>query len=70
MKLCQNVCLDEISYCFENGDVRSTTRSLGQILEQPCVHSRGYIFSLMIMNLGKKVCLDEISDKFENGHVG
>ena len=27
------------------GHVRSKTRLLGQILEKPCVHSRGHIFS-------------------------
>ena len=34
MKLGQNVCLDEISDEFENGNVRSKTRSLGQIIEE------------------------------------
>ena len=29
------------------GHVRSKTRSLGQILEEPCVCSRGHIFSLI-----------------------
>ena len=47
--------------------VRSKTRSLGQILEKLCVHSRDHIFSLIIMKLGQNVCLDEISDRFENG---
>ena len=35
-----------------------------------CVHSRGHIFSQIIMKLGQNVCLDEISDKFEKGHFG
>ena len=52
------------------GHVESKTRSLGQILEKPCVHSRGHIFSLILMNLGQNVCLDEISDKFEIGSCG
>ena len=43
------------------------TRSLGQMLEKPCVHSRGHIFSLIIMKLDQNVFLDEISDEFENG---
>ena len=47
--------------------VRSKTRSLGQILEKLCVHSRSHIFSLIIMKLGQTVCHDEILDKFENG---
>ena len=42
----------------------------GQIIEKPCVHSRGHIFSPIIMKLGQNVCLDEMSDKFEMGHVG
>ena len=33
--------------------VVSKTRSLGQILEKPCVHSRGHIFSPFIMKLGQ-----------------
>ena len=41
MKLCQNVCLDEISDEFETGSCGSITRSLGQILEKPCVCPRG-----------------------------
>ena len=48
------------------GHVGSKTRSLGQILEKPCVCSRGQISSLIIMKLGQNVCLDKISDEFEN----
>ena len=44
-----------------------TTRSLGQILEKPCVHCKGHIFSPIIMKRGQNVYLDEISDKFGNG---
>ena len=43
------------------------TRSLGQILEKPCVHFKGHIFSSIIMKLAQNVCLDEISDEFVNG---
>ena len=43
------------------------TRSLGQILEEPCVRSRGLILGPMIMKLGQNVCLDEISNNFQNG---
>ena len=67
MKLGQNVSLDEISKELENGSCRVKNRSLGQILEKPCVHFRGHIFSLIIMKLGQNDCLDKISDKFENG---
>ena len=49
------------------GHVGSKTRSLDQILERPCVRSRGQIFSPVIMKLGQNVCLDKISDGFENG---
>ena len=36
------------------GHVRSKTRSLGQILEKPCVRSRGHIFSLLIIETSSK----------------
>ena len=32
-----------------------------------CVHSRGHIFSPIIMKLGQNVYLDEFSDELENG---
>ena len=32
------------------GHVGSKTRSLGQILEKPCVHSRGHRFDSKVMN--------------------
>ena len=48
------------------GDVGWKTRTVGQILEKPCVRSRGNIFSPIIMKLGQNVCLDEISDGMEN----
>ena len=34
------------------GHVGSKTRSLGQILEKPCVHSRGHSFYLKFRKLG------------------
>ena len=40
------------------GHVGSKTRSLGQILEKPCVRSRGHIFSPIIIKPGQNVCLD------------
>ena len=49
------------------GHVGSKTRSLGQILDKPCVCSRGHIFSPLSMKRGQNVCLGEISDEFENG---
>ena len=49
------------------GHVESKPRSLGQILEKPCVCSRVHIFSPIIMKHGQSVSLDEISQKCENG---
>ena len=49
------------------GNLGSKTRSVGQILEKPCVRSRGHIFSPIIMKHGQNVCLDEISDLSKNG---
>ena len=48
------------------GHVGSKTRSLGQILEKPCVRSRGHIFSPILI-LGQNVCIDEITDKLKSG---
>ena len=70
MKVGQDVCLDEISDEFEIGHVGSKTRSLGQILEKPCVRSRGHILSRILMEVGQDVCLDDISDEFQNGSRG
>ena len=52
------------------GHVGSKTRSLGQILEKPCVRSRGHILSQILMEVGQDVCLDDILDEFENGSRG
>ena len=49
------------------GHVVSKTRSLDQIIEKPCVHSRVHIFSQIILKLSQNVCLNEISDEVENG---
>ena len=49
------------------GHLESKTRTLGQILEKPCVCSGGHIFNPIIMKLGQNVILGEISDEFENG---
>ena len=49
------------------GHLWSKTRSLGQMLEKPCVCCSGHIFSSIIMKLGQSVCHDEISDEIENG---
>ena len=49
------------------GHVGSKTRSLGQILEKPCVRYKGHIFRPIIVKYGQYVCLDKISNEFENG---
>ena len=43
------------------GQVGSKSRSLGQILEKPCEHSRGHIFSSIFIKLGQDTYLDDIS---------
>ena len=48
----------------------STSRSLDQILEQPCVRCRGHIFSPIPVKLCQNVGLDEILDVFEIGSCG
>ena len=37
------------------GHVEAKTRSLGQVLEKPCVHSRGQSFDSKVMKLYKNV---------------
>ena len=44
-------------------------QKLGQILEKPCVCSRGHIFGPIIMKLGQNVCLDVILDSLKMCHV-
>ena len=70
MKLCQNVCLNEILHDFGIESFGVKTKSPGQIVENPCVRSRGHILSLICIKLGQNVCLDEISDEFEKGSCG
>ena len=47
------------------GHVGSKIRSLGQMLEKPCVRSGGHIFSPILMKLDQNVFVDEVSDKFK-----
>ena len=49
--------------------VGSKTMSLGQILEKSCVHSKGHIFSPIIMKHGQNVCLDKSQTSLEMSHV-
>ena len=65
MKLDQHVCFDKILHKFKHWVMSGKNRSLGQLLERPCVRSRGHIFSPILMKLGQNVCLDKISDVFK-----
>ena len=52
---------------LELGQVGSKTRSLGQILETPCVHSRGHNFDSTVMTLYQNVTDHNIQVRFETG---
>ena len=52
------------------GHVGSKTRSLGQIIQKACEHSRGYIYGPILMKVGQNDCLNEILAKFETGSCG
>ena len=56
-----------VGFYIEKRQLGSKTRSLGQILEKPCVRSKGHIFNPIVMKLDQNVCLDEISDELKNG---
>ena len=49
------------------GHVGSKTRSVGQIKEKPCEHSRGHSFGPIFIKLAPNDHLDNISSKFEYG---
>ena len=49
------------------GDAGSKARSVGQIMEKPCEHSRGHIFGPIFIKLAQNDHLDNISVKFEYG---
>ena len=49
------------------GHVVSKRRSLGQILEKPCVHSRGHRFDHKFMKLHHNANDHNIKVKFETG---
>ena len=42
------------------GHLGSETRSLGQIIEKPCVDNSGHSFHQILMKFGKNVCLVKI----------
>ena len=49
------------------GHVGSKTRSVGQLKEKPCEHSRGHSFGRIIIKLAQNDHLDNISVKVEYG---
>ena len=57
--------------CSKLGHVGSKTKSLGQILEKPFVHSREHSLEQKFMNLFQNVKDDHTTFlKFKTGHVG
>ena len=52
------------------GHLGSKTRSLGQIIEKPCVDSRGHSFNQNLMKNGQNVCLVKIWIGIEFGSSG
>ena len=52
------------------GYVGLKTRSLGQIIEKPCNHSRGHIYSPIFMKLPQNDCLYKSCISSKMGHVG
>ena len=57
-----------VSYCDRAVSVVRCASSVFNFL--PCVHSRGHIFSPILMKLGQNVCLNKISDELEIGSCG
>ena len=51
------------------GGAGSKSRSLGQILEKSCLHSRDHTFGLIYFKLDQNGCLDN-SVNFDHGRDG
>ena len=49
------------------GVVGPKSRSVGQILEKPCLHSSGHIFDPIFIKLARDVYFDKWMDPIENG---
>ena len=49
------------------GDVGSKTRSVNQIMEKPCEHSRSHSLGPIFIKLAQNDHLDNISFSFEDG---
>ena len=56
--------------CLKTGNFGSKIRPQGQILEKPCVCSRGHILVPIIIKLGQNVCLMKSRTSSKIGHVG
>ena len=52
------------------GHVGSKTRSVGQIKEKPCEHSRGHSFCPIFIKLAPSDHLDKYRSSSNMGHVG
>ena len=52
------------------GHVGSKTRPLGQILEKPCVHSKGHSFNPKFMNCVRMLIIIMFRLRSKLGHVG
>ena len=52
------------------GNVRSKTRSLGQILEKPSVHSRGHSFDSKLTSFIRMLMIIISRSSSKLGHVG
>ena len=48
------------------GQLRSKTRSLGQIIVKSCIHSKSHIFSPIFLKLAQNVCLNNILDEVKS----
>ena len=59
-----------LSLGLKLGCVGLKTRSLGQILRKPCVHSRGHSFDPIFMKLNQNDSLKRSRSSFKLGHVG
>ena len=57
------ICRSKFEMCY----VASKTRSLGHILEKPCVHSKRHSFDPKFMEVCQKVNHHNIEVKFETG---
>ena len=66
-KVGQNVCIDDISYCVENGSCQVTRSNLKK---KSAVRSRGHIFCPILLKDGQNVCLYMISlTTLKIGHI-